>query len=159
MSAVLSSEKLDVEVTKPTKPEFFDPGTLSWEPWVMEGTYYKLLAVDQKSGGFTLLLKVDPGVTAPIHGHSGAVEGYITKGWMAYGEDSRGNTGYYITEAGGVRHEPTAPDGVEIFAILHGPLVGYDPDGSVSSIVDAKFMYEMATEAGQADHIDAHFEE
>ncbi|MEM9012553.1 MAG: 2,4'-dihydroxyacetophenone dioxygenase family protein [Pseudomonadota bacterium] len=143
-----------VPVTNDDRPSFFEPMSLDWAPWVMEGTHFKLLNVDGKTGGFTLLLKVDPGVVAPTHGHLGMVEGIILEGEFGYDEDDRGGPGAYIMENGGVDHQPDSPGGTTMFAIAYGPLCGYNPDGTVAAIVDAKMMYALAKEAGQlAPHI------
>lgn len=135
---------------------FLDPETLPWTPWVMPGTHYKLMTVDVRSGGFTMFLKVDPGTVAPVHGHVGAVEGVILEGGFAYDDDA-GRAGHYICEHGASVHRPTSPEGCVMFAVLHGPLVGYGEDGAVAGIVDAKAMLDMARAAGVADHIRAEF--
>jgi 2,4'-dihydroxyacetophenone dioxygenase len=41
-----------------------------------------------------------------------------------------------------------------MFAVIHSPLCGYNADGTVAGIVDARLMYEMASAAGAASHID-----
>lgn len=145
-----------VELTKHEKPAFIDPATIPWKPWLIEGTHFKLMAVDVRSGGFTIFLKVDPGTQAPPHGHVGAVEGVILEGGFAYDDDA-GDTGAYICEFGGAVHAPVSPDGCIMFAMLHGPLVGYNEDGTIAAVVDAKMMYELAASQGVADHIDATF--
>ncbi len=143
-------------LTKHDKPAFLNPETLPWTPWVMPGTHYRLMDVDVRSGGFTLFLKVDPGAEAPPHGHIGAVEGVILEGGFAYDDDA-GSKGDYICEQAAAIHQPVSPDGCVMFAIVHGPLVGYNEDGTIAGIIDAKAMYEMATAAGVADHISADF--
>lgn len=136
------------------RPSFFDPAKLDWAPWVMEGTHFKLLNVDAKTGGFTLILKVEPGTVAPIHGHLGMVEGIILEGGFSYSDDDAGGPGAYIMENGGVDHQPDSPSGTTMFAVAYGPLCGYNPDGTVAGIIDAKAMYGLAKEAGQlAPHI------
>jgi 2,4'-dihydroxyacetophenone dioxygenase len=152
----LSNETSALSVSAHRKPGFIDPDTLEWAPWVMQGTWFKLMAVDQKSGGFTMFLRVDPGVEAPVHGHIGLVEGMVTKGEFGYGDD-RGAAGSYIRELGGILHQPDTPGGTEMFAIAHGPIVGYNPDGSIAAVVDAKLMLQMARAAGMADHIEAEY--
>lgn len=146
-----------IALTKHHRSAFIDPETLPWTPWMMEGTHYKLMTVDVRSGGFTLFLKVDPGTLAPAHGHVGAIEGVTLEGGFAYDDDA-GGEGVYICEQGGAVHAPVSPDGCTMFAIAHGPLVGYSPDGTVAAVVDGKMMYEMAVAAGVADHIDARFD-
>lgn len=136
------------------RPAFFNPDDLPWHDWVMPETWFKLLNINPYTGGFTMLLKVGPNNTAPVHGHIGSVEGIMLSGGFGYGSD-RGRAGWYVREPGGIDHIPdTDADGMVMFATVNGPLVGYNPDGSVAAVVDAKFMYEMAVAKGAADHID-----
>ncbi|MEM9386023.1 MAG: 2,4'-dihydroxyacetophenone dioxygenase family protein [Pseudomonadota bacterium] len=147
------SHAIPVHITRPYRSAFIDPDTLEWVPWVMEGTWFKLLNVDSKTGGFSMLLKVSPNNEAPIHGHLGDVEGIILSGGFGYVDDD-GHAGCYVLEHGGINHKPhTGPDGMEMLAIAHSPLVGYDDDGSVALIVDAKMMYRLARDGGGADHL------
>lgn len=142
-----------VRDTAKIRPAFFDTASLEWTSWVMEGTYFKLLAINPQTGGFTMMLKVDPGNQAPIHGHLGAVEGLIYKGGFGYGED-RGRELHYVIEDGGIAHTPdTDDDGMEMFAVVYAPLVGYEEDGGIAGVIDAKAMYQLADENGMADHI------
>lgn len=156
MSGMTLQKEFKADIVKPNKPAFFDPKKLEWIPWVMEGTHFKLLAVDVRSGGFTGILKVDPGNDAPPHYHVGNVEGIVLEGEFGY-DDDRGSVGHYICEHGGVLHRPDSPKGTVMFVITHGPLVGYNPDGSIAIVLDAKAMLEIARKHGQADHIDANF--
>lgn len=138
---------------KPTYPSFTNPGEIPWVQWVMEGTYFKLLNVNELTGGFTMLLKVDAhDDPVPVHGHVGGVEVYVIDGEFGY-DDDRGAAGWYGFEQGGTLHEPNSPGGTTMFAIAHGPIIGYNPDGTVAAVVDAKFMYQMAKEAGTHKHL------
>ncbi|MEM7711202.1 MAG: hypothetical protein AAF264_10725 [Pseudomonadota bacterium] len=56
-------------------PTFTRLADVPWKPWVMEGVTYKLLSVDPRHGGFSCMLKVEPGVVAPVHQHLGGIEG------------------------------------------------------------------------------------
>lgn len=151
------SAQYNLQLTEHTRPAFFDPESLPWTPWVMPGTHYRLMTVDVRSGGFTLFLKVDPGTKAPPHGHIGAVEGVILEGGFAY-DDEAGVKGHFICEHAGAIHQPVSPNGCIMLAVVHGPLVGYNEDGSIAAIIDAKAMYQMACEAGVAEHIRADFD-
>lgn len=143
-----------VKATVTHRSAFFDHSSLPWAEWVMPGTWFKLLNVNPTSGGFTMLLKVSADNVAPVHGHLGAVEGVILEGGFSYGDD-HGRAGNYVYEGAGIRHEPnTHPDGMVMFAVVHGPLAGYHDDGNVAATVDARLMYDMAVAAGAADHID-----
>lgn len=136
----------------PEHPVFTNTDDIPWTEWVIEGTHFKLLHVQQETGGFTMLLKVDAGNESPVHGHVGAVEVYVVEGEFGYDED-RGGPGWYGYEPQGARHEPTSPDGCIMFAVVHGPLVGYDEEGNVAGVVDGAAMLEMAKEAGAHRHL------
>lgn len=153
---VTLSKEVNASITQSVlhRKAFFDVGSLPWLDWVMEETWFKLLNVNPINGGFTMLLKVGPNNTAPVHGHVGSVEGILLEGGFGYGED-RGRAGWYVREPGGINHIPdTDSDGMVMFATVNGPLTGYNPDGSIAIIVDAKLMYEMAAAGSAADHID-----
>ena len=138
---------------KPDCWQFIDPATIPWSPWGMPGTWFKLLNINEGSGSYTFILKVDPGVTAPIHKHLGGAEGFILDGELGYGPDDRGSKGWYAREVGGAIHTPDSPDGLLLFAIAHGPIAGYAPDGSVAGIIDVDWMVDMAEAHGAAGHI------
>jgi len=147
------SENATVTPTTSVKPAFFNPDTLPWTPWVIEGTEFKLLNVNAQTGGFTMLLRVEPGNLAPIHGHLGAVEGIILGGGFGY-DDDRGREGWYVLESGGISHRPdTDDDGMVMFAVMYGPLVGYEDDGGIAGVVDGKTMYQLAEDNNAANHI------
>ncbi|WP_411818639.1 2,4'-dihydroxyacetophenone dioxygenase family protein [Hyphococcus sp. DH-69] len=147
---ILGHTKLDI--LKQARPAFFNPAMLPWTPWVMEGTNFKLLNFDKKTGGFTILLKVDPDLDTPVHSHLGAVEGIVLEGEFGY-DDDRGGVGSYFYEEAATRHQPDSPTGTIMFAVVHGPIVGHDEDGGVAGVVDARLMYELAAANGAADHL------
>ena len=153
----MSNDVLTIEnVLKPNtphRPAFFDSNTIGWKDWVMAGTYFKLLNINELTGGFTMLLKVDPDVPAPVHHHIGGIEAFVIEGEFGYGEDDRGGVGSYVLESGGSTHEPTSPGGVIMFAVVHGPLVGYNEDGTIAAVIDGRFMHDLATKNNVADHI------
>ncbi len=131
---------------------FFNPETLPWTPWVMPNTWFKLLNIDLKTGGFTILLKVGPNTQAPLHHHIGAIEGFMLEGEFGYEQD-RGSVGWYVWEETGAIHTPTTTSGFVMYAAVHGPLAGYDQDGKLSGLVDAEMMLQLARENNAAAHI------
>ncbi|MCB1697015.1 MAG: 2,4'-dihydroxyacetophenone dioxygenase family protein [Halioglobus sp.] len=144
----------EIKKTKQLRSAFFDADSLEWTPWVMPDTWFKLLGINTVTGGFSMILKVAPNNVAPIHGHIGSVEGIILEGGFAY-DDDWGYAGYYVNEPAGINHKPvTGKDGLVMFAVIHGPLVGYNNDGSVALVLDARAMYQLAEAAGFASHID-----
>lgn len=153
MATMLFANKTVAETSK-HESAFVDQNTVPWADWVMPGTWFKLLKVNAMTGGFTMMLKVEPNNVAPIHGHFGSVEGIIIEGGFGYAGDP-GVTGSYVHERAGIRHIPmTGDDGLVMFAIVHGPLGGFNDDGSVAAVVDARMMYDLAVAAGVADHVE-----
>jgi len=151
---IARSETSTVTATAAHRSAFFNPSSLPWADWVMPGTWFKLLNINPVNGGFSMLLKVSASNEAPIHGHFGAVEGFLLEGGFSYDED-RGRVGDYVYEGAGIRHVPhTHDDGMVMFAVVHGPLGGFHDDGSVAAVVDAKLMYDLAVAANAADHIE-----
>jgi 2,4'-dihydroxyacetophenone dioxygenase len=151
---LVSVDGAGIEITQTGESAFFDHESLPWVPWLMEDSWFKLLKVNCETGGFTMFLKVSPNNKAPIHGHIGSVEGVILEGGFSYEEDE-GKTGFYVNEPSGVNHKPsTGPDGLIMFAIIHGPLIGYNEDGSIAAVIDAKVMYQLADDANQAQHVE-----
>lgn len=152
--ATMISASDTVFATRAIHSAFFDQESLPWSDWVMAGTWFKLLKLNPSTGGFTMMLKVEPNNVAPIHGHFGSVEGYILEGGFSY-ENDPGLTGNYVYEDAGIRHVPvTGADGLVMFAVIHGPLGGYGDDGGIAAVVDARMMYDLAVAAGVADHIE-----
>lgn len=146
-------QETTVTAIKPKHSVFTNANDIAWSEWVMEGTYFKLLNLNLQTGGFTMLLKVDPHTDpVPVHGHVGAVEVYITEGEFGY-DDDRGAKGWYGYEPAGARHEPNSPRGTTMFAVAYGPIVGYNPDGSIAAVVDAHSMYELAKSNNAHTHI------
>jgi 2,4'-dihydroxyacetophenone dioxygenase len=146
---------LPIQNTKPDRWQFFNPETIAWTPWGMPGTFYKLLHLNEGTGSFTFLLKVEAGISAMTHKHLGEAEAYILDGEFGYGDD-RGHAGWYAYESGSAIHTPDSPRGMLIFAISHGPIMGYNPDGSIAGVIDVEWMYETARQNGCADHIYRH---
>lgn len=145
----------ELRETRPNHWHFFDPETVPWTPWAMPGTHFKLLNICEANGRFTFLLKVDPGTVAPIHKHLGEGEAIILEGSFGYG-DEVGHAGWYSHESAGSLHIPHSPEGLLMFAISHGPIAGFNPDGSVAGLIDVDWMYETARQNGAADHIVRH---
>lgn len=125
---------------------FIKPGTLHacrpehspWAPWAMPGAHFKLLSVDAASGRFTLMIRLDQGLSAPMHRHLGAVEGLVLEGGFHYRDDPgrRFTAGCYLLENDGAVHQPVSPEGAVMFAVFHGPVEGLDEEGRVTGRID-----------------------
>jgi quercetin dioxygenase-like cupin family protein len=123
---------------------------LPWVDWAMPGSKFKLLHADPKTGFFTLMIKFEKGVTAPVHRHIGTVEGYMLEGGFHYADDPsiRFTAGSYLFEADGAVHQPVSPDGALMFAVFHGPVEGLDEAGNVTGRVGWRWHVETWNAAG-----------
>ena len=141
------------------KEPVFDDGTLTvvqtneqrWIPWAMEKTYFKLLSFDERTGRFSIMIKVDKGVEAFVHRHVGAVEVFMLEGEFHYPEDPsfKFTEGSYLLERDGAVHQPISTDGAIMVGIFHGPLEGLDAKGNVAGRVDWKWHVDAWRESGQ----------
>ena len=125
---------------------------IPWTPFVFPKTFFKLLHLDEDRGSVTLLLLAEQGAPTPLHKHIGAAEIYVLRGSFSY-EEGTAHPNYYVHEAGGVVHVAEADDEIMAFVVFHGPLVGYNDDGSVSGVCDCDLFYELAAQNGAVGHL------
>lgn len=119
----------------------------------MPGTRFKLLYCNLVSGQFTFLLQVDPGIKAATHWHLHNSEAYILEGGFYYEDgDDKGMKGYYSCQMAGHVHTPVSPEGCLMLAISHGPIAGYNEDGDLVVMADARLHYYMARENNAVQH-------
>lgn len=151
---IVRTDNSVIEECLPDRPVFFDTQSVEWTPWIMEGTRFKLLHVNEETGGWSMMLKVAPGQQAAVHHHIGSIEGYIVEGSFYYGPDDKGGPGDYVYEPAEAIHEPKTDEGFTMFAVFNGPVVGYTDDGQIDGVTDQETMLELARASGVATHID-----
>lgn len=134
-------------------PHFQRLESYPWKPWVMPGVAYKLLSINRRSGGFTCLLKVEPGTEAPVHHHLGAIEVIVLEGDIYYERNDIGRPGDYMYEPAGDIHQPRSDGGCVLFCVFEGAIAGLGEDGNIVGILDSRSMLEMATRDGAAQHV------
>ena len=129
-----------------------DPGKMDWVPWAMSGAYFKLLHADPGAGRFSLMIKIDKGVTAPAHRHVGSVEGIVLEGGFHYHDqpEIRFTAGTYLFEDDGAVHQPVSPQGAVMFAVFHGAIEGLDDDGNVTGRVGLEWHVRTWNEAAKS---------
>jgi 2,4'-dihydroxyacetophenone dioxygenase len=128
------------------------PEQLPWIPWAMKGAYFKLLSADRASERFTLMIKLDKGIAAPMHRHVRAVEGLVLEGGFHYSDDPdrRFTAGCYLRENDGAVHQPVSPEGAVMFAVFHGPVEGLDDEGRVTGRIDWRWHVDTWNKSGAA---------
>lgn len=135
---------------RPDLLQAVNPAEMQWIPWGMRGGQFKLLSADPSSGRFTILIKIEKGVTARKHRHIKAVEAYVLEGGFHYLEepDRRFMAGSYLLESDGTVHQPCSPEGVVMLGVFHGPVEGLDDQGAVMGSIDWKWHVDAWNAAG-----------
>lgn len=128
---------------------------IPWSPFPLDGTFFKLLHLDDDQGKATFLLKIPVGCVAEVHKHLAAVEAFVVQGGFSYPGEGSVGAGDYVYEPGGMTHEPAAEgdEDLVLFVVAQGPVQGVNPDGSPGGIIDNDLMYRFATEGGAAGHV------
>ena len=107
------------------------------------GISFKPLFLDPENGLWTVLAVFAPGISMPMHLHTGWVHGYTLKGSWLYTEypDQVQTAGSYLYEPACSMHtfevpETNTEDTVVLF-FISGANVGFTEDGQFDSILDA----------------------
>lgn len=85
-----------------------------WKPLPFEGSYIKTL-YKFEMGGSTVLIKMDPGSSIPLHNHLADEEVYVLEGEVRIGEYSLVKGDYLFTPSGTI-HDPFTKEGCILFA-------------------------------------------
>ena len=102
------------------------------------------LFLDSHNGLWVLRVKFAPGVSLPLHFHTGTVHLYTMSGCWYYTEypDQKQTAGSYLYEPGGSVHQFNTPaentEDTDTFMIVTGANVNYDGDsGQYINMMDA----------------------
>ncbi len=114
------------------------------------------LLIDAENGLWVLRAQFQPGVTLPMHFHTGTVHFYTLSGCWYYLEypEQKQTAGCYLYEPGGSVHTFHTPednegptDGIMVVA---GANVNFDADGNFVNIMDAGWIEQAALAAANA---------
>lgn len=112
------------------------------------------LFLDAFNGVWVLRVKFAPGVTLPLHFHTGTVHMYTMSGCWYYTEypDQKQTAGCYLFEPGGSVHQFNTPadntEDTDTFMIVTGANVNFDgPRGTYLGMMDAGWIKAMVDQA------------
>jgi anti-sigma factor ChrR (cupin superfamily) len=139
---LISRTNPNVTINDPPGMIMMDTDAIDAIPWaeipIFPGLQFKYIHVDLEKGVVVSLIKIDKGVTLPVHLHLGTSMLFCLKGTFAYqpaGSIGPGGFGY---EPFGTIHEPdTATEGETlIWAVnTHNELLQfYNEDGSLGGV-------------------------
>jgi quercetin dioxygenase-like cupin family protein len=111
------------------------------------------LFLDAQNGLWVLRVKFAPGVTLPLHFHTGTVHMYTMSGCWYYSEypDQKQTAGCYLYEPGGSVHQFNTPadntEDTDTFMVVSGTNVNFDADGNYLGMMDAGLIKAWADQA------------
>lgn len=108
------------------------------------------LFLDPYNGTWVLRVKFAPGVTLPLHFHTGTVHLYTMSGCWYYTEypQQKQTAGMYLYEPGGSVHQLNTPadntEDTDTFMIVTGANINYaSEDGAYMGVMDAGWIKTM----------------
>ena len=117
------------------------------------------LFLDTENGLWVLRVKFAPGVTLPMHFHTGTVHFYTLSGCWHYLEypDQQQTAGSYLYEPGGSIHTFHCPEdggGADGFMVVAGANINFDGDGNFLNIMDAGWIEQTLKETCVSQKVD-----
>lgn len=113
-----------------------------WVPYA-DGVWFQPCLFDLTSGGFSVVLKANPGAGLGTHYHVGSVRGYTMRGhWRYLEHDWIAKPGTFIYEPAGEAHTlvitDDSPEPAQIFFSVEGGLIYLDKpvDGAMAAYED-----------------------
>lgn len=101
------------------RSHFVAASTLPWQPTQFPGIEMKLLYSDDE-GRSTILFKMAPGATVPLHEHTALEQTFMLEGSLEDAEGACG-PGDFVWRPGGNIHVAHAPAGATFLAIFNRP--------------------------------------
>lgn len=108
------------------------------------------LFLDPYNGVWVLRIKFAPGVTLPLHFHTGTVHAYTMSGCWYYTEypNQKQTAGMYLYEPGGSVHQFNTPadnaGDTDVFFVVTGANINFEGmDGAYMGVMDAGWIKTM----------------
>ncbi|WHZ09985.1 MAG: hypothetical protein OJF60_000424 [Burkholderiaceae bacterium] len=115
----------------------------------------RVLRLNPDTGGYTVMLRAEPGGVLPRHRHLGEAEIYIIKGSGTHLQTGDYRPGDFITERNGAVHDPLEfREETVLLMVAHGPSAFLAPDGSDMYFMDVPMLQGLMQRG--AAHASAH---
>jgi anti-sigma factor ChrR (cupin superfamily) len=107
---------------------------MPWSPSPFPGVERKVLFNDPASGMSTVLVRMAPGASIPLHEHMGIEQAFVLEG-SVMDHDGEVTAGNYTWRDAGNKHINTAPNGAVVLGFFTKPNVFY---GGADHMADFK---------------------
>ena len=135
MTTALSPNDTNHEGLGPLSSRFAESHALPSEGTRYPGITAKTLLVDRRPGLLTVLLKMEPGVVLPDHGHVQIGQTFAIEGALVCGEGTC-SSGNFVWRPAGSRHSASVPNGSLMLAIFQLPNKFFEAEGRTTDILD-----------------------
>jgi len=102
------------------RSHYIDANGMAWQKTDFAGIEMKVLYSDPTSGMSTILFKMEPGSTVPLHEHTAVEQTYMLEGALVDDEGSCG-VGSFVWRPGGNTHVAHAPEGALFISFFTKP--------------------------------------
>ena len=91
-------------------------------PWIDTGpgNQMKILMQDEKTGMLTVLTRLAPGASIPVHMHEDIEQTYIIEGSLK-DDEGEATAGNFVIRPKGSKHSPVAPNGCTMLVFFQKP--------------------------------------
>lgn len=109
----------------PLASRYVNVAEIPWEATRFPGIFQKVLIEDKESGLFTVLMRMEPGATLPLHEHTRIEQTFVLEGSLKddQGEATAGN---FVWRPAGSRHTAWAPNGALLLGYFLKPNQFFD---------------------------------
>lgn len=112
-----------------------------------DGSSLQLVQIDIEQGLWVVRTRFQPGYVVQTHKHTGPVHAFTLSGRWKYAEYPEVNeAGSYLYEPAGSIHTLTVPadndEVTDVWFAIYGANLNLDSDGNVTSVWDARYIYD-----------------
>lgn len=117
---------------------------LPWLP-LAPRVYVKIIKLVPETGGFSVMIRAEPGAVLPRHQHIESAEIYIIKGSGTHPQTGSYGPGDYVSERKGAIHEELPFDEeTELLMICNGPSGFLGPNNEIRYLMDIPMLQELS---------------
>ena len=117
---------------------------LPWLP-LAPMVFVKVIKLDPETGGFSVMIRAEPGASLPRHKHLESAEIYILKGEGVHPQTGAFRQGDYVSERKGAVHEELPFDvETELLMICNGPSAFLGPNDEVRYLFDIPMLQRLS---------------
>ncbi|MCL4780480.1 MAG: cupin domain-containing protein [Gammaproteobacteria bacterium] len=110
----------------------------------------RVLRLNRDTGGFSVMIRAEPGAVLPRHRHVESAEILVLKGQGRHPQTGEFRVGDYVSEPKGAVHDMVPfNDEIVLLMICEGPSEFIADDDSVQNVMDISMLESLVSQAGK----------